>query len=63
MKPLLGNSGDPRDETVKNVAVDLEVTALGDDSKTVYINDSYSLDSIPFDIVNIIDTDNSEDTD
>ena len=49
-------------ETGNNLAVDLEVTALGNDSKTVYINNSYNLDSIPFDSITIIDTDNSEDT-
>jgi hypothetical protein len=38
-----------------------EKTDIGEDSKTVYINDSYSLDTIPFDIENIIDEITEED--
>jgi hypothetical protein len=34
---------------------------IGKDSKTVYINDSYNLNTIPFDVENIIDEITEED--
>jgi hypothetical protein len=36
---------------------------IGDDSKTVYVNDSYNLDTIPFDVGQIIDMDDLVDRD
>jgi hypothetical protein len=32
-------------------------SGVSEDSKTVYINDSYNLDTIPLDVDQIIDTD------
>jgi hypothetical protein len=40
---------------------DLGLTPTGEGAKIVYINDSYNLDSIPFDVDQIIDNDNNED--
>jgi hypothetical protein len=38
-----------------------EEPEIGKDSKTVYINASYNLDTIPFDVENIIDEITKED--
>jgi hypothetical protein len=35
--------------------IDPEELEIGKDSKTVYVNDTYNLDTIPFDIENIIE--------
>ncbi len=43
-------------------AVECAEEQISNHSKTVYINDSYNLDSIPFDIKNIIDEANTEDS-
>ena len=61
-KLLLGNSGKQTDKTTNNLLVEEVVTLVGDDSKTVYINDSYNLNSIPFDTVSFIEKDELEDT-
>jgi hypothetical protein len=41
--------------------ITLEEPDIGEDSKTVYINDSYNLDTIPFDVENVIDAITEED--
>ena len=60
---LIGNSGQKSDEKNAQPAVECAEEQISDHSKTVYINDSFNLDSIPFDIENIIDEDNTEDSD
>lgn len=55
---LVGN----RKKIKKNVESNLEEACnIGEneDSKVIYINDSYNLDTIPFDVDEIIDTDNN----
>ena len=59
---LLRNSGDPGEEKNDFPAVDSGVADIGENSKTVYINDSYNLDTIPFDVEAIIDIDDSDNT-
>jgi hypothetical protein len=58
---LLGNSSDPSDEKTDFSAVESGAAGIGENSKTVYINDSYNLDEIPFDTSTIIDLDDNED--
>jgi hypothetical protein len=59
---LIGNSSDTGAEKAIIPEVSCGTIPTGDDSKIVYINDSYNLDSIPFDVETIIDSDNIEDT-
>ena len=58
----IGNSSDTGDEKPDIPEDSCGTIPTGDDSKIVYINDSYNLDSIPFDVETIIDSDNIEDT-
>ena len=60
--PLLGNSGGTSDQKGGFLAVDSGVDEIGENSKTVYINDNYNLDTIPLDVDTIIDTDDSDNT-
>ena len=57
MPVLIGN---PTDGTVE-CTEDESILEVGEGSKTRYINDSSDLDTIPFDVEQIIDTDNNED--
>jgi hypothetical protein len=56
----IGNSSDTGDEKADISEVSCGTMATSDDSKIVYMNDNYTLDSIPFDVETIIDRDNSE---
>jgi hypothetical protein len=56
----IGNSSDTGDEKADISEVSCGTMATSDDSKIVYMNDNYNLDSIPFDVETIIDRDNSE---
>ena len=59
---LIGNSSNEPEEKNQKGDVDSSVSKFEEGSKTIYINDSYNLDTIPFDVDEIIDTDNVEDT-
>ena len=59
---LFRNSGDPSDQKTDFLAVDSGVGEIGENSKTVYINDSYNLARIPLDVEPIIVMDTSNDT-
>ncbi len=43
------------------ILLEEEKTEVGEDSKILYINDSYNFDTIPFHVDKIIDTDKIED--
>ena len=58
---LIGNSGDVIDKNSEFLGGNSPDPTKDDSSKTVYINDSYNLDTIPFDVDNIIDIENIED--
>jgi hypothetical protein len=51
---LIGNPSNPTTETIM---LEKSKSKFGKDSKIVYINDSYNLDTIPFDVSQIIKTD------
>jgi hypothetical protein len=51
---LIGNPGDPTEA----ILLEKTIHDFGENSKTMYINDSFNLDTIPFDVDEIIDTDN-----
>jgi hypothetical protein len=51
---LIGNPSDPTEA----ILLDKTIHDFGENSKTMYINDSFNLDTIPFDVDEIIDTDN-----
>jgi hypothetical protein len=53
----VGNLSDPTEAILSEEST----SGIGEDSKIVYINDSYNLDTIGFDVVQIIDTDEIED--
>ncbi len=55
--PLIGNSGEACDQKTGILAVDSVVDEVGENSKTVYINDSYELDTIPLDVETVLDVD------
>ena len=57
----IGNSSNAGDEKADILEDSYGTRPTGDDSKIVYINDIYNLDSIPFDVKTIIDSDNTED--
>jgi hypothetical protein len=59
---LLGNSGEQGDGKTDSPAVESGVAEIGENSKTVYINDSYNLVRIPFDAETIIDIDDNNNT-
>ena len=52
--------GNPTNPTVESTEVE-SIQEVGEGSKTRYINDSSNLDTIPFDVEQIIDTDDNED--
>jgi hypothetical protein len=52
--------GNPTDTTVETTEEE-STQEVSEDSKTSYINDSFDLDTIPFTVEQIIDTDNNED--
>ena len=54
---LLGNPSDPTVETTEEESTQ----EVSESSKTRYINDSSDLDTIPFDVEQIIDMDDNED--
>jgi hypothetical protein len=58
---LTGNSCDESTPKTDFLAADSLAPQLGKDSKTVNINDSFNLDTIPLDVDEIIDIDKSED--
>jgi hypothetical protein len=51
----IGNSGNPTAEIGVIPSVPPEEHNLGKDSKTMYVNDSTNLDTIPFYVESIID--------
>ena len=53
----LGNRTHPTLESIEEESIH----EVGEGSKTMYINDSSNLDTIPFDVEQIIDTDDNED--
>ena len=58
-------SGNSNNEKDKNTEILDENSALNETSQysnTVYINDSYNLDTIPLQIDDIVDIDNCEDS-
>jgi hypothetical protein len=57
MLVLIGNPADPTVETTEEESTQ----EFGEGSKTTYINDSSDLDTIPFTVEQIIDTDDNED--
>jgi hypothetical protein len=57
MLVLIGNPADPTVETTEEESTQ----EFGEGSKTRYINDSSDLDTIPFTVEQIIDTDDNED--
>jgi hypothetical protein len=57
---LVGNFDDVNDKKTENKTGETTTLEVDLSSKTVYINDSYNLDCIPFDTESIIDTDNVE---
>ena len=59
MTVLIGN---PTEGTVECTEEE-SILEVGEGSKTMYINDSSNLDTIPFDVEQIIDTDDNEDID
>jgi len=44
------------------LAVESVLDEVGENSKTVYINDSFDLDTIPFDVETIIDIEDDDNT-
>jgi hypothetical protein len=58
---LTGNSGNPTAKIGETTEIMSEELEFGENSKTVYMNDSYYLDIIPFDVENIIDEITEED--
>ena len=52
----VGNLSNPMD----GILVEESSNQVVDDSKTVYINYSYNLDTIPFDVEDIVDTQDNE---
>ena len=59
---LHGNLGDPSTEKTGIPAVDSTSEDICENSKLVYLNDSYELDRIPLDVETIIDLDDNEET-
>ena len=45
----------------KILGVNSPLAPVGESANTIYINDSYNLNTIPFDVKNIIEIDNIED--
>jgi hypothetical protein len=58
---LTGNSSDSTAKVGETTEKKTGKHDIGEDSKTVYINDSSNLDAIPFDVENIIDEITEED--
>jgi hypothetical protein len=56
---LIGNPSNP----MEAILMKETTSKFGEDSKIIYINDSYNLDTINFDVDQIIDTDEIVDTD
>jgi hypothetical protein len=56
-----GNSSDPTVKNGETTENGSEKPDIGEDSKTVYINDNTNLDTIPFDAENILDEITEED--
>jgi hypothetical protein len=52
---LIGNPSDPTEA----ILMEESTQEVSDDSKKVYVNDSYNLDTIGFDVDQIIDTEDS----
>ena len=40
---------------IENLEIKLSQNKIGEDAKTIYVNDAFNLDTIPFDVENIID--------
>ena len=59
MTVLIGN---PTEGTVERTEEE-SILEVGEGSKTMYINDRSNLDTIPFDVEQIIYTDDNEDID
>ena len=57
---LEGNVGEPSTDTTEIRAVELTSDGVGENSKFLYLNDSYELDRIPLDVETIIDLDDNE---
>jgi hypothetical protein len=59
---LEGNVGDTSTENTEILAFESTSEDECENSKIVYLNDSYDLDTIPLDVETIIDMNNNEET-
>ncbi len=59
---LEGNVGNTSTENTEITAVDSTSDDVCGNSKVVYLNDSYDLDTIPLDVETIIDINDNEET-
>ena len=59
---LEGNVGNTSTENTEITAVDSTSEDECENSKVVYLNDSYELDTIPLDVETIIDINDNEET-
>ncbi len=59
---LEGNVGDSSTGKTKMTAENYTTNDVGENSKIVYLNDSYDLDTIPLDVETIIDLNDNDET-